>query len=689
MPLSTMWLEIKSLGNCLIQHLIQKNGQFEYKIIVSWAQTMLESICILKFLANRDLIGWNEFKEEIKKFEVDLRGDIRSDILIKKIEAFFQRVDLLLARIEIPAIGRLWINKMKVLSIMERIDQFNQDDDHFILGMVNTAFKDIQLRKTRSENPKLRGRRKAGIYYTPQQWIQKLVPIVIQNYRDLASNLASKQNFQIKNPKIVDPACGSGDFLLAAYRHMNIVLKNQYNMENMFGIDFDSKGLRLSQINLYLEQLSKEGKLSKQSIEKNFKCVNALFLPFQTKNASFFQKIKNCDIIFMNPPWGVPISRSEAEKLKHHYGISLKNINSFDLFVRFAIRIVREGGLIGAVLPKNFNKSETYAHLRQFILQSCKIIWNVDTGKFPGVMQECILLVLQKTQEISQAERDKNQILINADNYISQGSYSAMPLFSYNTSLSKDEFDVIQKMLQFPKLRDQLEIRRGEEFGAVGRVLQCSSCKRWFPKKRLKTLRCPHCKKTAPIGSFKEKKIISKVPQSTNYEEYLTGKDFDAYKIRSVHYLDRNLEGMIFKPDSFYKDKKIILKRIYSTLCATLDDQGRRASCNVWLLRSKNYSPLYYLALINSTVLKFWWEKVVNHGAKLTTQISKRELNELPVPYPEGKIAEKLIELAQQALLQPENSELYQKIDKLVYSIYSFSDTEKQTPLKWKKLKLI
>ncbi|MFX1250328.1 MAG: N-6 DNA methylase [Promethearchaeota archaeon] len=680
-------LGINSLINEFTKHLTLKNEDFEYSILVERARAIVEDICILKTLADKELISWEAFKEKIKELEEDSKGNIHSSVVIKIILMILTKTDdFLAAMIAIPSTDSIRSHKSKILEVIEQIEELTQNKDLLILGMINTAFKDIEKEKSQIQNPRLKGRRETGIYYTPQQWIEKLVSFVLQKYLTALMDPLLNEEQQLRYPKIVDPACGAGDFLLIAYRHLNALSKNQYPIENIYGIDYDPQGLRLAQVNLYLEQLTKGEKKSNLQIEKNFVIDNALFLPFQANKTDFFQKIKDCDIIFMNPPWGIPISRSDANELKKRYHISLKNINSFEPFVRFAILLVKESGLIGAVLPKNFNKSETYTYLRRFILQTCRIILNIDIGRFPGVMQESILLVLQKARDTTKSEWVNSQIIVNNNNFIPQNFYSAMPFYSFNTSLSKEQFAVIQKMLLFPKLKKQLEISRGEEFGAVGRALQCPSCKNWFPRKRLRVVKCLHCKKTSPIESFNVKKIVSKAPKSTNYEEYLTGKDFEAYNIHSVHYLNCDLEGMAFKPERFYKDKKLILKRIYSTLCATLEDQGRKVSCNVWMLRTKNYSLLYYLAIINSTLLRFWWEIVINHGAKLTTQISKRELNQLPIPYPKGKLAEELVELAQELLKQPKNHSINQKIDEKVFLIYNFSINEKQTVLKWKQI---
>ena len=95
-------------------------------------------------------------------------------------------------------------------------------------------------------------RKAAGIYYTPAHIV---APIVQKTVGELC---AGKTPRQIARLKILDPACGSGLFLLGAYEH---ILKNhcltpvdkRRILENaIHGVDLDPQAVKLTRTSLML-----------------------------------------------------------------------------------------------------------------------------------------------------------------------------------------------------------------------------------------------------------------------------------------------------------------------------------------------------------------------------------------------------------------------------------------------------
>ncbi|MFX1537309.1 MAG: hypothetical protein ACFFDI_24135, partial [Promethearchaeota archaeon] len=173
---------VRSTGNILLrinsfideftQHLTLENEDFEYNILLERAQTIVEDICILKTLADIKLISWEVFKEKIKELDEDSKGNIHFSAVIEKVLMILRKTDDFLATmIEIPPTNSIRSHKSKVLEIIEQIEEFNKNNDLLILGLINTAFKDIEKEESQVQNPKHKGRRETGIYYTPQQWI--------------------------------------------------------------------------------------------------------------------------------------------------------------------------------------------------------------------------------------------------------------------------------------------------------------------------------------------------------------------------------------------------------------------------------------------------------------------------------------------------------------------------------------
>lgn len=145
--------------------------------------------------------------------------------------------------------------------------------------------------------------RSAGVFYTPLP----LVDYVLNNTLD-------EKLEQVDECKILDPACGSGVFLVESLRKLiekKLGNSSSLNSEelrniltnNIFGIDKDEDAIYISIFSLYLTLLD-------YTDNKNFRfpklCNKNLFCSdFFDLQAPFNEKLKalNIDIIVGNPPW--------------------------------------------------------------------------------------------------------------------------------------------------------------------------------------------------------------------------------------------------------------------------------------------------------------------------------------------------------------------------------------------------
>ncbi|MCL2039474.1 MAG: DUF559 domain-containing protein [Bacteroidetes bacterium] len=158
----------------------------------------------------------------------------------------------------------------------------------YILGSVYERFlgKEIDLtNKNIKIDDKPAVRKAGGVYYTPEY----IVDYIVQN------TIPKKQNI-----KILDPACGSGSFLLVAYQYildiyqrkspnkkLTLNERKQILLEHIYGVDIDEQAVEVTKLSLLLKVL--EG-ISKEEIEatkrksehalpslhNNIKCGNSL-----------------------------------------------------------------------------------------------------------------------------------------------------------------------------------------------------------------------------------------------------------------------------------------------------------------------------------------------------------------------------------------------------------------------------
>ncbi|MEI0540408.1 Eco57I restriction-modification methylase domain-containing protein [Brachyspira pulli] len=186
-----------------------------------------------------------------------------------------------------------------------------------IIGNAYEQFlgKTITIGKNHSAKIELKPevRKAGGVYYTPEY----IVDYIVAN--TVGEAIKGKKPEEIANIKILDPACGSGSFLLGAYKYLlnyhieyynkikdmakfkgskedvikengdlTIWIKKQILRNNIFGVDIDSNAVEVTKLSLLMKCLEGESPASIQnnqdlfneralpSLEDNIKCGNSL-----------------------------------------------------------------------------------------------------------------------------------------------------------------------------------------------------------------------------------------------------------------------------------------------------------------------------------------------------------------------------------------------------------------------------
>jgi hypothetical protein len=220
--------------------------------------------------------------------------------------------------------------------------------------------------------------KKSGAYYTPTFLVDYILKYTVDEY--------FKNNPNEYNCKVLDPACGSGIFLVETLRK----LVSQYEKvtsqpitpeqivklveDNIYGIDYNKNALQISVFSLYLAMLDyqKPSDIEKFTFpyllesEKN-KNPNFFENNFFDTNAEFNNVLKerNINFIIGNPPYGK--STIEKNSLADRYIKSHEiDIANRDIIQPFMIRV------------KDLVSNNTKV---SFIVTS-KVLYNLQTKKF-------------------------------------------------------------------------------------------------------------------------------------------------------------------------------------------------------------------------------------------------------------------------------------------------------------------
>ncbi len=200
------------------------------------------------------------------------------------------------------------------------------------------------------KNTDIKKRKKLGQYFTPKS-IREL----------LLSKLPKKDNVDI-----LDPACGSGEFLLSC--------KKYFKNPILYGFDIDKKLINIA------------SKLVKNASIKNFDFLNIDI------------NKKKYDYIIGNPPY-FELKLNEEIK-KKYFDIIKGRVNIFSLFIKTGLDLLKDGGYLAYVVPPSMNNGAYFSKLREYITKnsSLEYLHIIDgADNFHLANQKVMLIILKKT----------------------------------------------------------------------------------------------------------------------------------------------------------------------------------------------------------------------------------------------------------------------------------------------------
>lgn len=215
------------------------------------------------------------------------------------------------------------------------------------------------------EETDLRQRKALGQYFTPKSVREALL----------------KQLPKTKsNPRVLDPGCGTGEFLITAQEY--------FKNPELFGWDIDPKLGNISKKLVPSAEIRKLDSLKKEYYEQ-------------------------FDFVIGNPPY---FEFKPEDRIKEKFKEVINGrINIFSLFIYQSLKWLKTGGYLAFVVPPSMNNGAYFQKLRNFIIENSNIeyLHVFDNSKlFHNALQSTMLLVLKKGKNKGDYIFKKNGILI-------------------------------------------------------------------------------------------------------------------------------------------------------------------------------------------------------------------------------------------------------------------------------------
>lgn len=269
-----------------------------------------------------------------------------------------------------------------------------------VLGAVYEQYLSHILKKTEktarlTENHT--HRKEQGVYYTPAYIVDYMV-------RSTLGDLLEEAKVAVGKVRILDPACGSGSFLIKAFDILDEYHKNDKDYSqtkldatgtgstypkkleildrNIFGVDLDKQAVEIAQLNLLLKITEKRHTLP--LLEASVRCGNSLI---EDENFTWKKRFKEVvseggfDVIVGNPPyvsWD-KIKRSERKSMESgkyldaEYGCRPNHKDSqpnyYLFFIVRAANLLNARGVLSFILPQEWLYHDYARDFRNYLLK--------------------------------------------------------------------------------------------------------------------------------------------------------------------------------------------------------------------------------------------------------------------------------------------------------------------------------
>ncbi len=548
-------------------------------------------------------------------------------------------------------------------------------------------------------------RKEQGIYYTPTFIVDYIVENALKPVLDKCKSVND-----LNKIKVLDPACGSGSFLLKALetiyeKHVEFgntadesMVKATILTSNIYGVDLDEQAIEIARLNLLLSALTSQRKLP--LLDKNIKNGNSLISGTDEELKKYFgenyrdKKPFNWeeefpevfaqggfDVIIGNPPY-VSYYSKQAQKIDKEVENFLRNkyeflddgkgkmrINSVMFFLERACFLLKKEGIFSYIIDLNIHENP-FKSIRKFISENMRIN-EVVSGitAFDGIGSGQVILNASKSNNKNCDVKIKN----NIDGKVRTIKYEDL-IKDKNFSWEKEENEELINKIERNtiQLGDLVKINTGVAVYATKEgketFIRDKKCEKCYPFLiGGKSIHFSYC-----VPLYNKYLLYDKSLEKDFNDKF----DEEYFKKQGSHQRPFNL-----RKKEEYDRPKIIIRQSDVKLTATFTKELMYGNYSLFNLYDKENNAKilkFLLGLINSKLLTYYAIKknIVLISPGKTPQIRSGQrgpigLKQLPIVKTDSEqqktiisLVDKMLELNKELQNEVENSNKWESIKK-------------------------
>lgn len=706
----------KTLRSQLFKHIKENNPAVDENTILTKSQKILDRIIFICFCEDLGLLPYKVFKEILHQTQT-ARFIMTDTRLWEEIKGLFTAIDQGYPQENINRFnGGLFkaddvidnlVIKDGVLKEILSIERYSFDSDLnvSILGHIfEQSITDLEELKSAingEDFDKKKGKRKKdGVFYTPEYitryivneavggWLEdkkrelgyyELPKIDDDQWVRLKTNKAQKNNKTIKahldfwlkyrkalnNIKVLDPACGSGSFLVQVFDYLKEQIKqvneeiatfegaqptlfnydNHILSNNIYGVDLNAESVEITKLALWLKTANKKDPLT--ALDDNIKCGNSLIDDVAIAGDKAFDWNKEFpeimanggfDVIVGNPPYvfarGQSFNNAEKEYYYKNYHQATYQINTYVLFIEHGYQLIKDNGYLGYITPNTFLTINSFKALRKFLLEKTSqiSIINIYDKIFNDAAVDTCIICFQKgnglcltlgsmrngTIQIKPTNLIKKSDILKKQNHIINISLLDFDYNSFISLASKNKNTILKVIDDINKASKRLE-----NFSVVSTGVKVYQIGKGNPPQN------EYIKENRLFHSYEKK--------DNSYVKYLEGKNVERYNLswsqQFLAYGDWIAEP---RKSVLFNEERILVRQIPSKppycINAIYTKDYFINDINSMVVQKFAISPLYILALLNSKLISFWFIHTFNKLQRGTfPQFKVNELKQFPI----------------------------------------------------------
>jgi hypothetical protein len=451
---------------------------------------------------------------------------------------------------------------------------------------------------------------------------------------------------ELRTTTILDPACGSGAFLVTAFEELHqeyqsvneglgslgsaaplfgldrFILRN-----NIFGSDILSESVEISKLGIWLRTAAPREPLEK--LDDNIWAADSLRYDNGMKYS----------IIVSNPPWGADLTGWTDEELIARFPDCGVEKDSFSVFAMRAHELLEDDGVLSLILPNSWLTVQGYEAFRRWFQRCFELLELINVWKiFKDVNHDACIVIARKKKSPHPTESASTSLThvgrltrgtSEPDKWQQLAARQWDADFTADPSLWEKEKDCRFETIYPPDVAKEIDAM-AERAVRLEEVCDITVGIQVYHKRKVDST------------TIREKAFHSTYRKGRQWHPFITGNEVQRYfgapaANSFLYYSDQLCDK---RELNHYENPRILIQQIiWGRLRAWYEVPNHPIlylntifSCSS---PRKGFSLPFILAVLNSRLMSACYERWTNRlfGDKFP-KLSKIDLSRLPIPWP-------------------------------------------------------